>query len=54
MDPDDFEQYDKFYDFTEENRKVAQRIQQKFGHLKSHDNEFMFTIGDDKVKSIKA
>lgn len=40
MDPDDFEQYDKFYDFSEENRKVAKRIQEKFGHLKSHDNEF--------------
>jgi pre-60S factor REI1 len=54
MDPDDFEQYDKFYDFTEENRKVAKRIQEKFGHLKSHDNEFMFRIGDDKIKAVKA
>ena len=54
MDPDDFEQYDKFYDFSEENRKVAKRIQEKFGHLKSHDNEFLFSIGDDKVKAIKS
>lgn len=54
MDPDDFEQYDPYYDFTVENRKVAQRIQEKFGHLKSHDNEFMFSITDDKIRAVKA
>lgn len=53
MDAEDFEQYEKYYDFTEENRKVAQRIEKKFGHLKSHDNEFVFTIEDNKRLAIK-
>jgi len=51
MDPEDFAQYEKYYDFTEENRKVAKRIEEKFGHLKSHDNEFVFAIGDGKTKA---
>lgn len=53
MDADDFEQYDKYYDFTEENRKVALRIQEKFGHLKARDNEFLFTIEDNKPLALK-
>ena len=52
MNSEDFEQYDKFYDFTEENRRVAQRIQEKFGHLKPSDNEFMYSIEPAKVKAI--
>lgn len=54
MDAEDFDQYDKFYDFTEENRRVAQRIQEKFGHLKARDNEFIYTIEEKKMAAINA
>lgn len=53
MDPEDFGQYERFYDFTEVNRKVAQRIEEKFGHLKSQDNDFVYAIEDKKAKEDK-
>lgn len=56
MDPDDFEQYEKYYDFSEENRIVAKRMQEKFGHLQAQDSDFVYAIEEKKtkVKAIKA
>jgi C2H2 type zinc-finger (2 copies) len=43
MNPEYFGQYEKFYDFSEENRRVALELQERFKHVKS-DNQFVYMI----------
>jgi hypothetical protein len=43
MNPEYFGQYEKFYDFSQENRRVALELQERFKHVKS-DNQFVYMI----------
>lgn len=43
MNSEYFGQYEKFYDFREENRRVALELQERFKNVKT-DNEFVFSI----------
>lgn len=50
MNADYFGQYEKFYDFKEENRKIAQSLQEKYKNLKSADNEYVYKIKNTSEK----
>lgn len=43
MNPEYFGQYEKFYDFREENRRVALELQERFKNVKA-DNQFVYSI----------
>ena len=43
MNSEYFGQYERFYDFKEENRRVALDLQERFKHVRT-DNEYVFTI----------
>ena len=49
MNNDEFDQYEEFYDFTEENRRIAKRFQSKFGKLAGgKDQETTFVLNPKK------
>lgn len=49
MRQDDFGQYESFYDFREYNIKAAERLQEKYKHLKPDDsNTLIYAIEGDK------
>ncbi len=56
MNPEYFGQYERFYDFSEENRRVALELQERFKHVKT-DNQFVYMIKnkseEDKDKPLK-
>ena len=43
MDDNDFEQYDPFYDFDTENRRIAQKMQEKFKD-KTAENTYVYRL----------
>lgn len=43
MNADYFGQYEKFYDFREENRRIAKELEERFKHTKA-DNQFVYMI----------
>lgn len=43
MNSDYFGQYEKFYDFREENRRIAKELEERFKHIKA-DNQFVYMI----------
>lgn len=55
MNEEYFGQYEKFYDFREENRRVALELQERFKNVKA-DNKFVYQIkqkGEEKTTSDK-
>lgn len=51
MNQDEFYRYEDFYDFTEENRKMAKKLQEKYKGLKDDDEStFIYKITETKVE----
>lgn len=51
MNPEEFGQYEDFYDFTEENRRTALRLQEKFKGVKeTDDNTFLYKITEKEIE----
>jgi pre-60S factor REI1 len=45
MNNEEFDQYEEFYDFTEENRRIAKRFEEKFGNLETgKEQEVVFEL----------
>ena len=49
MNEEYFGQYERFYDFREENRKIAIDMQERFKHVKT-DNQFVYSIKNKEEK----
>jgi len=49
MNQDLFDEYDKFYDFKEENERIAKRLEEKYKTMKG-GQEFVYTADDKKDK----
>lgn len=49
MNEEYFGQYERFYDFREENRKIAMDMQERFKHVKT-DNQFVYSIKNKEEK----
>lgn len=43
MNSEYFGQYERFYDFREENRRIAKELEERFKHIKA-DNQFVYMI----------
>lgn len=53
MNSDQFDQYERFYDFREENRRIAKEMQERFKNTKA-DNAFVYTIKNKPEKDQSA
>lgn len=52
MNSSEFDQYEDFYDFASENRKIAERLQNKFKGMKEDESTFIYKITEKKVEDV--